>query len=244
MNHHIARNGQQLGVFAEQEIQSGIASGQFLPDDLCWTEGMTDWQPLGARFQMPAVFAASAPALAPAVFNPYAAPASNVMPAAASNTLLADHGKRLGAALIDMIIGGIVTGVPYFFFIMEAAKSGGKSIEETGLTPTAWFALGFIVLAGLALLVVDAVLLTRRGQTIGKLCVGIRIVTFPDAQMPGFVKAFLLRVFVNGIICAMPCCIGPVYFLVDSCFIFSEHRRCLHDLIAGTQVIEGHPPKA
>lgn len=243
MNHHIARNGQQLGVFAEQDIQSGIASGQFLPDDLCWTEGMADWQPLSSRFQVTAPPAAGTVSQQ-AVFNPYAAPLANVNPGLPSGVQLADQGKRFGAALIDMLISSSVTGVPYAYFVIKAAKSGGKSLETSGTSPDELFALAIMILGMLVLLVINAIILTKRGQTLGKMCVGIRVVTFPDCQLPGFVKAVLLRLVVNAIICAMPCCIGFIYFIVDSCFVFSDNRRCVHDLIAGTQVIEGHPPKA
>lgn len=31
------------------------------------------------------------------------------------------------------------------------------------------------------------------------------------------------------------------YALVDICFIFREDRRCLHDLLAGTRVVQGQP---
>lgn len=241
--YHIARDSQQLGVFSEQEIQQGITTGRFQATDLCWTEGMAEWQPLSLRLQISQPVFTSEPSVSPAAFNPYAAPLANVTRANAAGVELADQGKRLGGALIDILIGGVVTGIPYFFFIMEAAKSGGKSIEETGPTPVAMLALACVVLGGLALLVVQGFFLTKRGQTLGKMCVGIRVVTFPDAQKPGFVKAVLLRLIVNSIICAMPCCTGVIYYVVDCCFVFRDDRRCIHDLIAGTQVIEGNPPK-
>ena len=46
---HIARNGQQIGQFTEQEIANGLASGQFLVTDLYWHEGMSSWEKL-SRF--------------------------------------------------------------------------------------------------------------------------------------------------------------------------------------------------
>jgi uncharacterized RDD family membrane protein YckC len=98
------------------------------------------------------------------------------------------------------------------------------------------------VLTGLAFLgltIWNIVLLTTRGQTLGKKWLGIRIVTFPDGQNPGFVKAFLLRSFVNGIIAQ----VVPFYGIIDPCFIFREDNRCVHDLLADTTVIEGQPPE-
>jgi uncharacterized RDD family membrane protein YckC len=66
----------------------------------------------------------------------------------------------------------------------------------------------------------------------------IRIVTYPSGENPGFVKAALVRGFVNALIANFV----PFYALVDACFIFREDRRCLHDLIAETTVVGGDPP--
>jgi hypothetical protein len=43
---HIARHGQPLGSFSEEEIREGISSKRFLRDDLVWRIGMSDWTPL------------------------------------------------------------------------------------------------------------------------------------------------------------------------------------------------------
>jgi len=43
---HIARHGQSLGVFTEEEIKEGIQSRRFVGDDLSWRVGMSEWLPL------------------------------------------------------------------------------------------------------------------------------------------------------------------------------------------------------
>ncbi|WP_395736072.1 RDD family protein [Prosthecobacter sp.] len=236
-SYHIARNGQQLGVFSEQAIQSGLTTGQFMPDDLFWTEGMGDWQALNTRFAVSAV--ATTSAYNSGVFNPYAAPSANLQnPALAANVQVADLGKRLGAALLDGLLGAVLFGVPYVVFLMSVSPDNGRQPE---LNTTAMIAGGCMLLGLLALLVINIIMLTTRGQTPGKRALGIRIATFPGAEKPGFVKAFLLRGLVNALIGAVPC-LGPIYGLVDICFIFQADRRCIHDLIAGTHVIEGNPP--
>jgi uncharacterized RDD family membrane protein YckC len=237
MNYHIARNGQQLGVFSEQEVQSGIPAGRFLPDDLCWAEGMTDWQALSARFSMPAAPPAfSAAATTAASFNPYAAPQSNVMtPAMLPRLNLASRGSRFGAALLDGLVGLLVVGLPMiagFAMADMKADAAGDAFSTPSLVCFGIAALGF-----LGLTIYNIVLLATQGQTIAKKWLGIRIVTHPDAQNPGFVKAFLLRSFVNGIIAQFV----PFYPIVDACFIFREDQRCLHDLIADTTVIADNP---
>ncbi len=47
MHYLIARDGQQLGQFSEEEIRSGLFEGKYLSTDVAWTEGMSEWQPLG-----------------------------------------------------------------------------------------------------------------------------------------------------------------------------------------------------
>ncbi len=67
---HIARQGQSLGSFSEEEVSEGIASKRFSKeDDLAWMSGMTEWQPLSE------VMAAWSPdSLAGAVITPAALP--------------------------------------------------------------------------------------------------------------------------------------------------------------------------
>ncbi len=43
---HIARHGQSLGVFTEEEIKEGIQSRRFVGEDLSWRSGMSEWRPL------------------------------------------------------------------------------------------------------------------------------------------------------------------------------------------------------
>ena len=47
MQIHVARQQQQLGVFAAEDIAAGLSSGRFHATDLAWREGMAAWTPLG-----------------------------------------------------------------------------------------------------------------------------------------------------------------------------------------------------
>jgi uncharacterized RDD family membrane protein YckC len=104
-------------------------------------------------------------------------------------------------------------------------------------TPMMIAGFGVVGLAALVAVGVQIYLLTTRGQTMGKKLLGIKIVNFEDETNPGFVKACLLRGFVNGLICSIPM-LGAAYSLVDICFIFRDDRRCIHDLLAGTKVVK------
>jgi hypothetical protein len=46
MQVHIQRGTEQFGPYSLEEVQAYVASGQFLPDDLAWHEGLADWVPL------------------------------------------------------------------------------------------------------------------------------------------------------------------------------------------------------
>lgn len=234
MTYHLARGGQQIGTFTEEEVRSGLAAGRFQSGDLCWTEGMTDWQPVGSKFSAPVPSFAMPPPVSNV--NPYAAPQSQVL-SNLPGLVPASRGVRLGACLLDCLTGIIGIGIPIgiaIFFMVQMENSGSDDVPAGAIA-------GF-TLAGLAFLgltVWNIVLLSTRGQTLGKKWLGIRIVTFPDGQKPGFVKGFLLRSFVNGLIGQFV----PFYGLVDVCFIFREDNRCVHDLLADTTVIEGQPPE-
>ena len=75
------------------------------------------------------------------------------------------------------------------------------------------------------------------GQTVGKRQMGLRIVHFPTLDLVTLGVSFGMRFLVaQGLIGAIPG-VGPIYGLADALFVFSEDRRCLHDRIAGTLVV-------
>lgn len=70
MKYHIGRNGQQVGEYSLQELQAGWARGDFLPEDLVWREGMSDWIPLS---QLTELAAESTPTPSPAAVDAFPA---------------------------------------------------------------------------------------------------------------------------------------------------------------------------
>jgi uncharacterized RDD family membrane protein YckC len=92
-----------------------------------------------------------------------------------------------------------------------------------------------LFLAGIcAFAVLQIFLLSRDGQSVGKRVMGIRIVRNDSEANGGFVSNVLLRVIVNTVLSLI-----PFYTLVDILLIFREDRRCIHDMIAGTKVVQG-----
>ena len=85
------------------------------------------------------------------------------------------------------------------------------------------------------------ILLGTRGQTIGKMLIKIAIVDKIDKTPPGFVRAALIRQLPTMILTTFLPRLAGVYLLVDSAFIFGSARRCVHDYLAGTVVVESAP---
>jgi len=137
---------------------------------------------------------------------------------------VASRGSRLGAVLIDgILIGGLM--LPGFIMLVAAGDGNvNPSVAAVGLL----FLLGW-----LAVLVAQLVLLSVQGQTFGKKAVGIRIVNFNAGGNPGFIGAVFMRSFVPALLGFI-----PFFSLLDILWIFGEESRCLHDLIAGTCVVE------
>jgi len=223
----LGTDGKEYGPVSEAKIAEWIAAGRANLQTQARHSNETEWKTLGdfAEFNAtmpPPAVAGTATAMAPA----------SVAPAAAGREL-AGRWLRLGAALLDSIIGTMFAAPGMAMLIMAG-------VFATPDTPNPALMLAGFVTIGAALLVllgIQIYLLVTRGQTLGKKFLGIKIVCFEDDTNPGFVKVFLLRMLVNGLIGAVPF-LGLIYSLTDILFIFREDRRCIHDLIAGTKVVQ------
>lgn len=148
-------------------------------------------------------------------------PTAPIQSASNTGSTLAGRGARLGAVILDFLIMCACL-IPAFI-----AYSGFGS---EGL------AMLLLLLCILGLIVAQATFLTKRGQSMGKMIVGIRIVKVSDESLPGFVKTVLLRWLVPGLLSGIPY-LGIIFGITNTLFIFRDDRRCIHDLIAETKVI-------
>jgi hypothetical protein len=85
---NVARAGTNLGSFSLEEIREGLRTGRFLPTDLAWQTGMTDWRPLSE-------VVAAQPAAATAAPGSGATPPSQITPPVASGASTAAPGSGL-----------------------------------------------------------------------------------------------------------------------------------------------------
>jgi uncharacterized RDD family membrane protein YckC len=139
---------------------------------------------------------------------------------------LADWWVRLTAAAIDGFLLALTwAAIQYVGFAFADSPALKQPLANSG------FAIA------LAYCVIQGTLLARRGQTVGKMVTGIRIVRNADDTNPGFWSSCVLRVVVPALFFALPV-IGPLLALIDGLSILGSERRCLHDLIANTKVVE------
>ena len=165
---------------------------------------------------------------APVSDNPYqspsAAPTPIHRPLQSSHAMLASRSTRFFGALLDgilMLAGGIPGGILFFATMDNEAEPS---------------VVGMLAMGGgvIAVAIVNWVMITQRGQSIAKRILGMRIIVRDTGELPGFLRGVLLRIWVPAAI-NQAC---NLFSLVDALWIFGDERRCLHDLIAGTIVID------
>ncbi len=142
---------------------------------------------------------------------------------------LANRGKRLGGAVVDVVVlflvltpVALITGVWQQLFSGDSASFGQHLLR-------------FIVSWGVFFLL-NGYWLSKNGQTIGKVVFKTKIVDL-SGKLPGFGKLVVLRYLALGLVFQMPF-LGPLVGIADPLFIFGKDHRCLHDHLAGTRVID------
>ena len=163
--------------------------------------------------------------------NPYEAPTTfnEPKPAAGGRAELASRLTRLGARIVDMIIS-LVISVP----VMVATGYLQRAMEQkVGMGEMALYGAGGFVVY----LLLHGYFLATRGQTLGKMLVGVRIVDYQTGRLLPLVKLIGLRDLPIALIAMIPC-FGGIVALVDILMIFGAEQRCLHDLIADTKVVQ------
>jgi uncharacterized RDD family membrane protein YckC len=165
-----------------------------------------------------------------AVENPYATPRvratrADYPPAAAGSDTLASRGSRLVASLIDGV-AAVVILLPAFAAILFVGENSSVSTMGVLLAVASGIAfLGFVVY--------QLSMLVREGQTLGKRAMNIRIVNYSDGEIPSAGRLLGMRYFVNSLLGNI-----PFYSFLDVLLIFGNERRCIHDYLAGTKVVE------
>lgn len=243
MKYHLARGEAPLGTFNDLDVSAGLREGRFLPTDLCWTEGMAEWQSLAAHLQLEDTAAETSEPGAIAALQ------AEIRRDQVQNDALASLGERLGAKMIDWLLL-LAPLMVLLMALMDAAfeekiralqndseavlqalqSQIQQAVEAGNGTVLGMFGVFCVLLA------VNVVLLSVRGQSIGKMMIGIQIVRFQDGSKAGFIKAVLLRWFLFSLLEKIAF-IGPALMIGNVLMIFRQDRRCMHDMVADTRVI-------
>jgi uncharacterized RDD family membrane protein YckC len=146
---------------------------------------------------------------------------------------LAGRGSRLGAVIIDSIIIipaliGIAMITGFWDEIFPRLANGiPLSLKENLIM----FLVGQSVF-----LMLNGSFLANYGQTIGKKLMKIKIVDMEGNNL-GLIKLYSLRYLAFSLFSQIPVA-GGLISLLNILFVFGKERRCLHDRLAGTQVIK------
>ena len=155
--------------------------------------------------------------------NPYAPPTAMVLDVLdpVEQSVLAERGTRLAAAIVDSII---FIGMVYVPLIIGVSADDSGTMAAIGLVAAL---LGFT-----AWLWLTVVFMKRNGQSIAKKMLSIKVVRSNGSPV-SLSRLIWLRNVVNWLISLI-----PLYGFIDSLFIFGDSRQCLHDKIADTIVVK------
>ncbi len=168
--------------------------------------------------------------------NPYASTVTELQrptgPLLSVNQTLAGRGERLLASIVDGVIL-VVVFLPIMMVVGVVLAIAGVAVD--GLTfEIISTVLSFVFLA-MTFLAINGYLLANRGQTIGKYLMKIRIVD-SNGQIPEFYGLFLKRYVAIWLISFIPF-FGRLFGIANVLAIFRASRRCIHDEIADTNVV-------
>jgi uncharacterized RDD family membrane protein YckC len=247
MQIYLARNNQQAGPYSLEQLNQMLASQQVLLTDLAWHQGLSEWKALGELTQGQMIYQPEGYA---------SAQASNfeakieVQPKARPTVELASLGQRAFAKGLDLLLWLPAAAIPSFFLkpeqfgqleaLQSKMQNAATSTEAQKLQselwslipPEAWqMMLVYLIL----MLIVQALLITKTGQSIGKRLSKIQIVDQENHTTVSLWRGFTLRsiVFIFLNIIAF-----PIITLVDYAFGLSQKRQTLHDKLAKTTVIK------
>lgn len=160
-------------------------------------------------------------------YAPPAAHVEDIETPVAGPAALATRTHRFWAAMLDL---GVAVGAA---LLLETLAPTTAWREDSGWwTPhPVTAALDFLLF-----LVPHGFLLVRRGQTIGKAILGIRIVR-SDGGKPSALQLVGVRYGLFYALLIVPGA-GVIALLVDTLLIFRKSRRCLHDMLADTIVVK------
>jgi uncharacterized RDD family membrane protein YckC len=141
---------------------------------------------------------------------------------------LASRLSRLIASFVDALVM-MVFALPLYVILIS--RYGGSLLDSSDAFRITWIGIpSLFFFVG-----VNSYFWATRGQSIGKMVLGIKIVCI-DGDKATWRRIVGLRILPMQLLSWIPY-IGGVISLVDVLFIFRANRRCIHDEIARTKVV-------
>ncbi len=148
--------------------------------------------------------------------------------------ILAPLWKRFVGCVVDngLLLLAYVAGVALLIALVanglldqQALKSKELNLQQINAQAILYFPVALLLLT-------QWNLIASRGQSLGKMLLGMKIVD-PHGGNPGFVCGVVLRNWLCYLLCLI-----PFFGFFDWIVIFGESRRCIHDYLAGTRVVD------
>ena len=161
--------------------------------------------------------------------------------------VLATRASRLAAKILDlffflaMIVLGLMLASFFgemsfrdmYFWLIELQTNEISTSKSINSSPEG-FQILLIVLSFFSVIFIQARLLVRDGQTIGKKIIGIKIINAFNLGKVKLINIIFIRWIFFEILSVLP--FVTIIVLADVVFIFRKDRRCLHDMLSGTVV--------
>lgn len=240
----LGTDGKSYGPVAADQVRRWLSEGRASLETLGQRQGEDSWTPLGEFHEfnpsLPPPLPASAPY--PPPLPDAAEDETAAMPEDREVVRLASRARRLVASFIDTALSTFFA-LPGLAMLTIGVLGDTRSFDELADKgfPGHETAMAVIMFGMLIPTIAQIILLSWRGQTVGKLLMQMRIVRADDGENPGFMRAVVLRGIVPALIGTIPA-VGILFTLVDALAIFRRDCRCVHDHIAGTIVVDTQEP--
>lgn len=170
------------------------------------------------------------------------------------NTPQVDNTASLGQRLAAFLLDGVFMVISMMFLMQylgmtefdPSKAQDTQAMQAEVLAKMAALSGGqkllLVSFPYISFLLLHGYLLSRYGQTIGKRMMGIAIVTM-DNRVPPFIQLIVQRYLIQWLAGQVPM-VGGILRMVDILAIFRADKRCIHDHLAGTKVIDLRIPVA
>ena len=273
MKIYLARNNVQAGPYSIAELNIMLSSGEVLLDDLMWHSGMSAWQKIGDITQNQYVYQPPAPPIQAENKAPHThkvsidelygrKPASSnpaiqtTKPAAQPVLAFASIQARFGAFLINVLLYLLallpimiafiqVVDVQQLSQFTQYADIYAYTQTLSQKIPTTTATISNIML--FALLTIQLLLITMRGQSFGKLVMGVRVLDPVTKKLPRFGTLVFMRTLTLVIIYMVATSVFsgiPAIILLTINYIMaskSPTKQGWHDKMTDTIVAKANP---